>query len=102
MNNATLAIFASGSIASFLFLSGPSLSARAESGSSAESMMQLKAKSLAALSKQDPHAKELVTRATSFVETVKGAKSNSPLPAKLERAVQHITHGSASASDAQI
>ncbi|MBS1955990.1 MAG: hypothetical protein JST89_17525 [Cyanobacteria bacterium SZAS-4] len=97
-----MAVLTSGSIAFLLFLSALSLCARADAPLSTSSMSQLKAASLAALSKVDSHSTELVTKAESYVEAVKKAKANSPLPAKLENAVQHISCGSANSSEVQI
>lgn len=102
MKKASLAVLTSGSIAFLLFLFALNLCARADAPPSVSSMSQLKAASLAALSKVDSHSNELVTKAESYVEAIKKAKSNSPLPAKLEKAVQHIAYGSACASDVQI
>lgn len=103
MKKASLAVLTSGSIACLLFLSARNLCARADAPPPPpSSLSQLKAASLAALSKVDSHSNELVTKAESYVEAIKKAKPNSPLPAKLEKAVQHITCGSANSSDVQI
>ncbi len=102
MNKASSAVLTSGSIAFLLFLSALHLCASADAPHSTNSMSQLKAASLAALSKVDSHSSELVTKAESYVEAIKKAKKNSPLPAKLEKAVQYITCGSANSSEVQI
>lgn len=97
-----LTVFTFGSLASLVVISSLHICASADSTNSASSISQLKAASLAALSKFNPHANELVAKTETFVEAVQKEKSNSPLSAKLERAVQQITCGSVNSSEVQI
>src|SRR5207253_990930 len=70
-------------------------------GTSPDKMEVLKSGSLATLSKLDPHAPELVNKATQYAAKVKQANANSPLGTKLQKAIEHITYGSSGLTNAQ-
>src|SRR5438876_3985239 len=69
---------------------------------SPNSIELLKARSLATLAKHNGQAAELVIEATAYVRKFKRENPKARVAAKLEKAIQRITYGSAGLSNPQI
>lgn len=102
MRNPVLALLACGAIVSSLLISGIKDASVAAVGALPTNMDELKVDRLKVLNKRDPHAEELVNKATAYIQKLKQSNPSSPYLKRLEDAVEQITFGSSGLSEPAI